>query len=84
MSLEARIQKLLNVSTGSYKGFKVGDKVRNINKRCMHYGSIGRVTKIEAIPNNSGFLIYYSVENQGSTYRPGTILSKTEDQLEKA
>jgi hypothetical protein len=49
----------------------------------MHYGSVGVVTMIEALPENSGYLIHYTVENDGPSYGPGTVLKKTEDQLEK-
>jgi hypothetical protein len=44
---------------------------------------MGTVVKVEALKNNSGYLIHYKVNNSGSTYKPGDILSKTEDQLEK-
>jgi hypothetical protein len=49
----------------------------------MHFGSIGVVTEIEPLANNSGYLIHYTVENDGPSYSPGTVLTKTEDQLEK-
>jgi hypothetical protein len=67
----------------SYKGIKVGDRVKDVNQQCMHYGSVGVVTMIEALPENSGYLIHYTVENDGPSYGPGTVLKKTEDQLEK-
>jgi hypothetical protein len=79
--------KNLQVAVGteviSYKGIKVGDKVKDINQQCMHYGSIGTVTMIETLPENSGYLIHYTVENDGPSYSPGKVLTKTEDQLEK-
>jgi len=83
MSLSRSIQKLLNKITASYKGLMVGDTVKNINRKCLHYGSTGKIVKIESLPNNSGYLIHYKVENSGNTYSNGDILTKTEDQLEK-
>jgi hypothetical protein len=83
MSLSKSIQKLLNKLTASYKGFMVGDTIKNINTKCLHYGSVGKVVKIESLPNNSGYLIHYKVENFGNTYKNGDVLVKTEDQLEK-
>ena len=50
----------------------------------MHYGSMGRVVRIENLPNNSGYLIHYEAENSGLNYKPGDVLAKTEDQLELA
>jgi len=81
MSLSRSIQKLLNKITASYKGFMVGDTVKNINTKCLHYGSTGKIVKIESLPNNSGYLIHYRVDNSGNNFKQGDILSKTEDQL---
>jgi len=82
-----RALRALQIATGmevtSYKGINVGDRVKDINQQCMHFGSIGVVTEIEPLPNNSGYLIHYTVENDGPSYSPGTVLTKTEDQLEK-
>jgi hypothetical protein len=82
MSLSQAIDKVFKMLKASYKGFKIGDTVKNTNRSCMHYGSIGKVTKIESLPNNSGFLIHYKVTNSGLNYKPGDVLTKTEDQLE--
>ena len=81
MSLKEAINKLLRYTISSYKGFRIGDIVVNINKKCMHYGSMGEVVRIEELGNNSGYLIHYKVTNDGSTFSPGDVLSKTEDQL---
>jgi hypothetical protein len=78
-----KLQIAMGTEVISYKGIKVGDKVKDINQQCMHYGSIGTVTMIETLPENSGYLIHYTVENDGPSYSPGTVLTKTEDQLEK-
>ena len=77
------LQIAMGAEVTSYKGINVGDKVKDINQQCMHFGSIGVVTEIEPLPNNSGYLIHYTVENDGPSYSPGTVLTKTEDQLEK-
>lgn len=84
MSMRKAIDKVLKLTMASYKGLKVGDYVKNINEQCVHYKSYGKVVKIESLANASGFLIHYKVENSGATYKPGDILTKTEDQLEKA
>lgn len=77
------LQKAMGMDVTSYKGINVGDRVKDINQQCMHFGSIGVVTEIEPLANNSGYLIHYTVENDGPSYSPGTVLTKTEDQLEK-
>lgn len=77
------LQIAMGAEVTSYKGINVGDRVKDINQQCMHFGSIGVVTEIEPLPNNSGYLIHYTVENDGPSYSPGTVLTKTEDQLEK-
>jgi len=81
MSLKQALNKLLKHTKSSYKGFKVGDIVVNTNTKCMHYGSMGEVLKIEELPNNSGYLVHYHVTNSGANFKPGDILTKTEDQL---
>ena len=77
------LQRAMGMEVTSYKGIKVGDKVKDINEQCMHFGSIGVVSEIETLPENSGYLIHYTVENDGPSYSPGMTLKKTEDQLEK-
>lgn len=67
----------------SYSGISAGDMVENTNTSCIHYGSKGKVLKVEALPNDTGYVIHYQVTNQGNTYSPGDILTKTEDQLGK-
>jgi hypothetical protein len=69
--------------TTSYKGISPGDMVENTNKSCIHYGSKGKVLKVESLPNDTGYVIHYQVTNEGTTYSPGDVLTKTEDQLEK-
>ena len=70
-------------NTTSYSGISAGDMVENTNTSCIHYGSKGKVLKVESLPNDTGYVIHYQVTNEGNTYSPGEILSKTEDQLGK-
>jgi hypothetical protein len=79
-----RIYTLLNIVqekiTSSTK-FKAGDKVKNINTACMHYGSEGIVDSIEKIPDDIGYIIGYKTTNAGSSWMADQYLKKTEDQL---
>ena len=61
---------------------KVGDMVKNTNPSCKHFGSQGMVKQVIGMPDDIGQLIKYVVMNQGNTYKPGSILTKTPDQLE--
>jgi hypothetical protein len=64
--------------------FKVGDKVKNINPECNHYGSQGTVKQIKELPEGMGYAIVYECENEGMNYKKGDMLAKTEVQLIKA
>jgi hypothetical protein len=61
-----------------------GDKVKNINTSCMHYGSEGVVDNIESLPDNMGDVVVYTTTNEGPTWKVGDKLKKTEIQLAKA
>ena len=63
--------------------FKVGDKVKNINSQCKHYGSEGIVKEIRELPEDMGYAIIYEATNDGTTWKKGDMLGKTEIQLEK-
>ena len=63
--------------------FQVGDKVRNINSACKHYGSEGVVKEIRNLPEDMGRAIIYECGNDGSTWKKGDMLGKTEIQLIK-
>jgi hypothetical protein len=63
--------------------FKVGDKVKNINAMCKHYGSEGTVKEIRELPEDMGYGIVYECSNQGPTWKIGDMLGKTEIQLKK-
>jgi hypothetical protein len=67
----------------AYSMFNVGDKVRNINAMCKHYGSEGTVKEIRQLPEDMGNGIVYECSNNGSTWKVGDILGKTEIQLQK-
>lgn len=58
-----------------------GDKVKNINTSCTHYGSEGIVEKLEPLPDNMGNVVVYKTTNNGPTWKEGDILKKTEIQL---
>ena len=64
--------------------FKVGDKVKNVNAECKHYGSEGIVKEIRDLPENMGYAIMYECTNDGSNWKKGDMLGKTEIQLVKA
>ena len=63
--------------------FKVGDKVKNINAQCKHYGSEGVVKEIRDLPEDMGYAVVYECTNEGPTWKKGDMLGKTEIQLEK-
>lgn len=79
-----RIYALLNIVqekiTSSTK-FKTGDKVKNVNSTCKHYGSEGVVDSIEQMPDDIGYIVGYKTTNAGLTWTVDQHLKKTEDQL---
>lgn len=83
------IYRLLNlISNGSivsHKGFKIGDNIKNINKNCTHYGTIGKVTNIEKLADDAGFLVVYKIteDSNNNGYFLGQTVKKTEDQIQK-
>ena len=54
-----------------------GDKVKDINPQCAHYGAEGKVVGTK--PNK----VIFIVTNKGKTYKPGDKLEKTNDQMKK-
>ena len=64
--------------------FKIGDKVRNVNAECKHYGSEGIVKEIRDLPEDMGYAVMYECTNDGSSWKKGDMLGKTEIQLVKA
>jgi hypothetical protein len=79
-----RIYTLLNIVqakiTASTK-FKAGDKVKNVNAVCKHYGSEGIVDSIEQMPDDIGYIVGYKTTNIGPSWMVDQYLKKTEDQL---
>lgn len=63
--------------------FKLGDKVRNTNTSCMHYGSEGIVKAFHELPHDMGCVVDYETTNSGDTWSKGERLKKTESQLQK-
>ena len=63
--------------------FGTGDIVRNKNKNCRHYGSVGIIVGISDLMDDLGQVATYKVMNNGPTYKQGDVLSKTLDQLEQ-
>lgn len=63
--------------------FKLGDKVRNTNTSCMHYGSEGIVKAFHELPQDMGCVVDYETTNSGDTWSKGERLKKTESQLQK-
>ena len=74
---ELRKLNLVEGHEGGYT-FGTGDIVGNKNPGCVHYGSKGIVIQIP-----SKGMVRYSVTNTGDTFKPGDILTKTADQMEK-
>jgi len=64
--------------------FKVGDKVKNVNAECKHYGSEGIVKEIRDLPDDMGYAVVYECTNDGASWKKGDMLGKTEVQLVKA
>jgi hypothetical protein len=63
--------------------FQIGDKVKNINAMCKHYGSEGIVKEIRELPEDMGYAVVYECTNDGPTWKIGDMLGKTEIQLKK-
>lgn len=63
--------------------YGLGDVVRNKNKNCRHYGSVGIIVGISDLMDDLGQVATYKVMNNGPTYKQGDVLSKTLDQLEQ-
>jgi len=85
--------KKIEQSTASTM-FQVGDKVKNINPSCKHYGSEGVVKEIldlgirvegqsQGILEDIGYAVVYECTNEGMTWKKGDLLGKTEIQLER-
>ena len=74
----AKSQPVDESHEGTYT-FGTGDIVKNINKKCPHYGSMGIVKDL--IDSDKGTIAIYTVTNNGNTFKAGDSLAKTIDQL---
>lgn len=82
-----RIHNILNdinhtLKTSALCKVKSGDKVKNINTSCVHFGSEGIVENTEKLPDEMGYIVSYRTTNSGKTWTAGDLLKKTEDQLQ--
>jgi hypothetical protein len=85
-----RIYKILNslveaaksVSVNTPMAVKPGDKVKNINSLCKHYGSEGIVNSVDSLPDDMGSIVSYVATNSGQFWNKDDILKKTMDQLQ--
>ena len=57
--------------------YGLGDMVKDVNPTCPHYGAMGKVTSMN--PKS----VIFIVKNKGENYKPGDVLEKTHDQMEK-
>jgi len=80
---EVQAQQMIHQPMDHHCMFNVGDKVRNINAMCKHYGSEGVVKEIRTLPEDMGYGVVYSCTNSGPTWSVGDLLGKTEIQLKK-
>ena len=81
-----KVNQILELTSLDANELKPGDFCVNTNKDCKHFGSQGVVIKVKPQKNSTGTignLIRYMVTNKGKTFKPGTILDKTEIQLDK-
>ena len=79
-----RIFSILNDIKKTLASMKIGDRVKNINTECTHYGSEGVVENIEPLPDDMGYIVSYRTTNSGTTWTKNEVLKKTKDQLSKA
>jgi len=80
---ETQAQEMMHQPMDHHCMFNVGDKVKNINAMCKHYGSEGTVKEIRELPEDMGYGVVYECTNDGSTWKKGDLLGKTEIQLKK-
>jgi len=80
---ESQAQEMMHQPMDHHCMFDIGDKVRNINAMCKHYGSEGTVKEIRELPEDMGYGVVYECSNDGSTWKKGDLLGKTEIQLKK-
>jgi len=90
----AQVEEVEEAEIKASTMFEVGDKVKNINPSCKHYGSEGVVKEIldlgirvegqsQGILEDIGYAVVYECTNEGMTWKKGDLLGKTEIQLER-
>ena len=84
--LREYIRSLINEETYQSHTYEpsAGDVIVNVNPKCMHKGSMGKVIKINALPDDAGKTATYKCLNSGPTWKTGDVLEKTLDQLAPA
>ena len=78
----ACMQESIQNTNEEKTAFVVGDRVKNVNPECIHYGSRGTVTGVSYLPNEMGKVITYEASNTGDNWTIGQPITKTEVQLE--
>lgn len=83
--IEAKLARALSKAMDTYQSHtfepKVGDLVKNVNPKCIHHGSEGRVTAVTSLTKGRGTTVRYKCTNGGPKWGKGDILEKTLDQL---
>ena len=84
--LREYVRKLISELTYQSHTYEpsTGDVVVNVNPKCTHKGSVGKVLKINVLPGDSGKTASYKCLNDGPTWNSGDVLEKTLDQLAPA
>ena len=80
LSKDKKVKNALRMANESIKEsapYGLGDMVKDVNPTCPHYGAMGKVTSMN--PKSVVFI----VKNKGENYKPGDVLEKTHDQMEK-
>jgi hypothetical protein len=94
MSVEGKKDNSPSFREFMLKKLTRGDMVENINPSCEHFGSTGTIQAIKKLPeigskhvkskhNTPGIVAVYKVDNNGDTFSPGDLLTKTIIQLKK-
>lgn len=76
------ISEQLTTPTEDKVEFVVGDRVKNVNPECKHYGSRGTVIGVNYLPNEMGKVVTYEASNSGDNWTIGQPITKTEVQLQ--
>ena len=84
LTIRNYIRELLRETLVSHSNEPVvGDQVVNTNPKCKHYGSEGVVLAIKSRDGDAGKTVSYRCTNDGKSWDPGEVLTKTMDQLDR-